>query len=72
MTKKEKQLKNYLKYSGMAIQMGATIYLGYWGGEKLDLKYPNDYSLYTTLGSLLGVGLSLYLTLRGLINITHD
>ena len=31
-----KSLKSYAKYSGIAFQMAAIIFLGTWGGYKLD------------------------------------
>lgn len=47
--------------------MGAIIFLGCWAGVKLDEKYPNEHSMYMTIFSLLGVGIALYTSLKGLI-----
>lgn len=62
--KNRKQANAYLKYSGLAFQMGMVIglfaYAGNWGDEYLGFKTP----WLSILGSLLGVGLSLYLLIR--------
>lgn len=53
--------------SGIAIQMGATIYLGNLLGEWLDLKFEKTY-LEDTL-TLLAVFLSMYLVIKKVINL---
>ena len=53
-----------LKFSGMAVQMGATIGLGAWGGSYLDAKYQTEKPLWTVSLALLGVFISLYLLIR--------
>jgi hypothetical protein len=50
----------------MAFQMGATIFLGIWGGLKLDQWVPNSFHGFTILCSLLGVGAALYLVIKDL------
>ena len=70
--KKSKSAKGFLKYSSLAFQMGAIIFLGCWAGIKLDEKYPNDYNLYMIICSLLGVGTALYTSLKGLIKNSDD
>jgi len=47
----------------MAMQMGVTIFLGVWGGQKLDQLWQTDPWL-SVLGSLFGVGTALYLMLK--------
>jgi F0F1-type ATP synthase assembly protein I len=44
--------------------MVAIILLGSLGGVKLDEMYPNKYSVFTILCSLLSVGLSMYIVIR--------
>lgn len=55
-------LKAAASLSGIAIQMGATIYLGNLLGEWLDLKFEKTY-LEDTI-TLLAVFLSMYLVIR--------
>lgn len=54
----KKPLNNYLRYSSMGIQMGATIFLMTWAGVKLDqylhLKFP-AFTLFFALFSVAGV-----------------
>lgn len=73
-TKKSKQrpVKNFLKYSALAFQMGAIIFIGCWGGMKLDEMYPNEHKMYMIICSLLGVGIALYTSLKGLIKSSDD
>lgn len=65
--KNKKQANAYLKYSGIAFQMGIVIglfaYAGNWGDEYWGFETP----WLTILGSLLGVGLSLYILIRAVM-----
>jgi F0F1-type ATP synthase assembly protein I len=58
-TKKSKKRVNFLQYSGMAIQMGATIGLFIFIGIKLD-AWLETKALFTVIFSLFGVGITLY------------
>ncbi len=62
----KKGLKNWAIFSGIAIQMGVTIGLGAFVGVKLDESYPNKYSAFTIIFSLLGVFISLYALIKQL------
>lgn len=57
-------LKGWVVFSGVAIQMGVTIFLFVRGGQWLDVAYNDSGKLYTVLGTLLGVALSLFLVVR--------
>lgn len=57
--KRSKKQVNFLKYSGMATQMGATIGIFIFIGFKLD-AWLETKVVFVLIGSLLGVGLSLY------------
>ncbi|MGB3344127.1 MAG: AtpZ/AtpI family protein [Aequorivita sp.] len=59
-------LKNWAIFSGIAIQMGVTIGIGAFIGVKLDEKYPNQYSAFTVVFSLLGVFVSIYALIKQL------
>jgi F0F1-type ATP synthase assembly protein I len=70
--KKPKPLKNYVKFSGMAVQMGVTIALGAWGGSTLDEMFDMKTPLYTIVLSLLAIGLSMYLVIRDVIKMQKE
>lgn len=56
---KSKKQVSFLKYSGMATQMGAVIGLFIFVGLKLD-TWLGTKVIFVLIGALLGVGLSLY------------
>lgn len=60
---KKKLLKantEFYKYSGMAFKMLTIIGVLTYGGFFLDKKFPNQYSLFTVVFSLLGVFGAMY------------
>ncbi|MFD2566920.1 AtpZ/AtpI family protein [Pseudotenacibaculum haliotis] len=63
---KKKQLKNALVLTGVAFQMGATIYLFVLLGKWLDSTYNQGEKLYIIITTLAGVGVSLYLVIKQL------
>lgn len=62
--KNKQWLKSYVKFSGVAIQMGATIFIGAYSGKFLDQKYEVEAKWFTIGLTLAAVGLSLYNVLR--------
>ena len=56
---------SYAKYSGLGIQMILILGLFTYGGYRLD-EYLHSDPWGTVVGSLLGVGLALYVPLRQL------
>lgn len=64
--KPKKQLKNAVILTGIAFQMGITIYLFIMFGKWLDLKYSEGGKLFLIIGTLLGVAISLYVVLQQL------
>ncbi|MBL7933075.1 MAG: AtpZ/AtpI family protein [Bacteroidia bacterium] len=64
----QKQPNPFFKYGNMAIQMAVVIGLSVWGGKELDEHYHTKKPYYTIALSLIGIGASLYLTLKDLIN----
>ena len=62
----KKDDKEYLrkgaKLSGMALQMGLTIYLGNLLGKWIDSKYTTDFA--ETLFTLLAIALAMYAMIR--------
>lgn len=65
----KKPLKNALILTGVAFQMGVTIYLFVLLGKWLDTVYNNGDRAYIIVSTLAGVGISLYLTVKQLNRI---
>lgn len=61
--KKNTPLNSYMRYSGMAFQMGIIIAAGTFGSIKLD-KWLNTKPFFTIVGSLLSIAIAMYLSLR--------
>ncbi|MFY0712092.1 AtpZ/AtpI family protein [Seonamhaeicola sp. NFXS20] len=70
--KPKKQLKNAAILSGVAIQMGITIYLFVLLGKWLDSKYNNGDKLFIIITTLAGVGVSLYAVVKQLYRLNND
>jgi len=74
MNQKEKQpkrkssssLKNIAVFTGIAAQMGVTIFAGAYLGKWLDVEYPSNKKWFTMIFTLLGVGISLFVVLKQL------
>lgn len=64
--KKRSQLKNWAVFSGIAFQMGATIFICAWAGKKLDEKYSTGKNWFTIGLVLFGVFASIYIVLKQL------
>ena len=62
--KEQNNLGTYAKYSGVALRMIIIIGLGCYGGMKLDEAYPNHYSLFTLLFSLISVVIAMVVAIR--------
>ena len=69
---KNNPLHKYTRFSGIAFQMAATIFIGTFIGVKLDEKYPNEYSAYTLIFSLVFVLVSLYTVIKQISNISKN
>jgi len=61
---KDSRINSYAKFSGIAFQMVAIIGLGSFGGVKLDEYYPNKYSVFTIICSLVSIGIALYYVIK--------
>jgi F0F1-type ATP synthase assembly protein I len=51
----------------MATQIGITIFLGVWGGMKLDRYFQFESPIMTLALSLLGVVLAVYIVIRDVL-----
>lgn len=63
---KKSQLKNWAIFSGIAFQMGATIFVCAWIGKKLDEQYPMEKNWFTIGFVLFGLVASVYVVLKQL------
>lgn len=63
---KKNQLKNWAIFSGIAFQMGATIFVCAWIGKKLDERYPMEKNWFTIGFVLFGLVASVYVVLKQL------
>lgn len=66
-----KNTSKWLALINIPIQMGAIIFLLSYFGTWLDEKYPNEYSAYTIIFSLLSVFLSLYNVIKQVNNLNN-
>ena len=64
--KKNSQLKNWAIFTGIAFQMGATIFICAWIGKKLDEEYPSEKNWFTIGFVLFGLVASVYVVLKQL------
>jgi F0F1-type ATP synthase assembly protein I len=60
--------RSYMKYAGMAFQMGAMILAGALLGRYLDGYYETQRPYLTVVCSLFAIFAALYLTLKDLFN----
>lgn len=58
--------QNYMKYSGMAIQMGVIILIGTYAGRWLDEKMQTETPWFTVGLALFSIFAALYVTLKDL------
>ena len=61
-----KRASNFIKYTGLAFQMLATIGIFSFIGYKIDEHYKNDNFIITAILGIVGVGASLYQVVRSL------
>lgn len=64
--KTKKQANSYIKYSGLGIQMALIITFCALGAVQID-KYASTKPIFTVIGSLAGVALSLYVFIKQII-----
>lgn len=62
-----KKPTSFLRYTSMASQMAITIFLGVWGGIKLDQLFQFETPVMTLICSLLGVILAVYIVIRDVL-----
>ena len=62
----QERAQAYMKYSGMAIQMGIIILIGAFIGKKLDAYFQTERPYLTSLFALIAIFAALYLSLKDL------
>lgn len=65
--KPQKQLNNYLKYSGMAFELAGALLIGYWAGQWADEQFALPKSLGTMACMMLFLFAALFHILRSLM-----
>ena len=71
-SKKPSQYNSFVRFSGLAIQMCVTIYLGNLLGVWLDEKYNPGGDIYTKVVSLVAVFLSIVLVIRQVTSVNSE
>ncbi len=66
------RLKNYIRFSGIGIQMAVIITAGALGGQWLDEKQENNFPTWTLVLTLLAILAALYLIIKEVIKIGKD
>ena len=62
----KQQLNDFARYSNMAFQMGAIIFVFSFGGYHLD-KWIHTKPIFTIILSLGGVAIAIYVSIKDLI-----
>lgn len=65
--KNKNSYNKYLQLTTIAVQMMATMFVFIWLGQKADEKWnSSETNYFTLLGTLVGLGVSLYFILQQL------
>lgn len=64
--KKNSQLRNWAIFTGIAFEMGGTIFICAWIGKELDERYPSNKNWFTLGFVLFGLLASIFLVLKQL------
>lgn len=64
--------KSFLIFTGIAAQMGATIFVGAYFGKMLDEKYPSNKKWFTLGLTLLALVVAMYNILNQLKKINKN
>ncbi len=64
---RNKGIRDFAKYSGLAFQMFGIIFITTWGGIKLDKLANFEKPVFTIILSLLGVFAAIYTVVRDFI-----
>ena len=65
---RKNQLNDYARYASMGFQMGAIMFIGTYGGYRLDKYCQNKIPVFTVTFALIAVASALYLTLKDFLH----
>lgn len=68
----EKKKSNFMKFTGMGVQMGFIIGIFTWFGNFLDKKQANETPGWTVTFSLIGVLGAMYLMIKEIKNLSNE
>ena len=69
---KNKSLRKYARFSGLAFELLALIGGGSFAGVKLYQRNANEFPLFTLIFSLSSVMIALYLVIKAVIKISKE
>ncbi len=72
MLPKNKETLKWLRFSGIAIQMGVVIWLGSLLGAYLDRRYAREDELWSKTITLIAVLLAMFSVIREVIKMGKD
>ena len=70
--KPKKQLNKYVRFTGIAFQLGATIYLAAYVGKWLDDKFLMQKKIFTLVLILIGLIASIWSIVKQLSKINNE
>jgi len=62
------QINSYMRYTGMAFQMGATILVGVLIGQYLDGRFETEKPYFTMVLSIIFTAAAIYLAIKDFLN----
>ena len=71
MRKSQKQLKNYARYSSLALEMGVIIAAGAFGGLKLDQKFDLSFPFFTLILTILALIMAIYVAIKDFLKMNQ-
>ena len=72
MPNQDNPLKNFIKLSGLEIQIGVIVYIFIYFGKWIDLYLNNNTKTFVAIGAITGVAVSLYVVLKQLEKIHKE
>mgnify|MGYP001345294259 CR=1 FL=1 len=72
MPNQDNPLKNFIKLSGLGIQIGVIVYIFIYFGKRIDLYLNNNTKTFVAIGAITGVAVSLYVVLKQLEKIHKE
>ncbi len=70
--KQKKSLNKYVRFTGIAFQLGATIYLATYIGKWLDTKFLMEKKIFTLVLILVGLIASIWSIVKQLDKINNE